>query len=208
ACEDIASACRTHPGAREKLLNTLTGCGYFKYRGGAYALTTKSRKWLLRRSPGNLCDKLLFQFYEWDMVEGYGDFVRTGAPHSAHASIADAAYWESYQRGMRSLAGLGADEAARRLPMPAGARNLLDIGGSHGYYSVCLCRKYPALTSVILDLPDAVERAAPILAAEHMGDRVTHRAGNALTDDLGEQVVDVVFLSQLVHHFTHEQNSA
>jgi SAM-dependent methyltransferase len=39
-----------------------------------------------------------------------------------------------------------------------------------------------------------------------MGARVTHRPGNALTDELGERSQDVVFLSQLVHHFTDEQN--
>ena len=39
-----------------------------------------------------------------------------------------------------------------------------------------------------------------------MGDRVAHRAGNALSDDLGREDWDVVFVSQLVHHFTDEQN--
>ena len=28
---DIAKICSTNPGATEKLLNTLTGCGYFKF---------------------------------------------------------------------------------------------------------------------------------------------------------------------------------
>lgn len=92
--------------------------------------------------------------------------------------------------------------------MPRDARDMLDLGGSHGYYSVSLCRRHPDLRSVILDLPDAVEHAAPILAAEKMGDRVTHRPGNALTDDLGEGSVAIVFMSQLVHHFTDAQNRA
>jgi SAM-dependent methyltransferase len=39
-----------------------------------------------------------------------------------------------------------------------------------------------------------------------MGERVSHRAGNALSDELGQDAWDVVFLSQLVHHFTDEQN--
>jgi SAM-dependent methyltransferase len=204
---DIAATCRTHPGATEKLLNALASCGYFRFSNGVYELTAKSKKWLLRRSPKNLCDKMLFQFYEWDMVEGYEDFVRTGIPLRAHESNLHE-YWDVYQRGMRNLAGLAADEVTQRLPIPPGARNLLDIGGSHGYYSVCLCRKHPALSSVILDLPDAVRHAAPILAEEKPGDRVTHRPGNALTDDLGEQCLDIVLMSQLVHHFTDDQNRA
>ncbi len=205
---DIAKTCATNPGATEKLLNTLTGCGYFKFRDGAYALTPKTEKWLVRRSPQNLCDKLLFQFYEWDMVEGYEAFVRTGKPMAGHEGMQGADFWNLYQRGMRNLAGVAAAEVAGRFPMAPGARDMLDIGGSHGYFSVTLCRKHPELRSVILDLPEAVKHAAPILAEEQMGDRVTHRPGNALLDELGEGWVDIVFMSQLVHHFTDEQNRA
>lgn len=203
---EIATACGTHPGATEKLLNALLGCGYLAFRGGAYSATRKTRTWLLRRSPANLCDKLLFQFLEWDMVEGYEEFVRSGKPVGVHASGGDSAFWSIYQRAMRSLAGLSADEVAARLPLPSGATDLLDIGGSHGHYSVCLCRRHPRLRSVVLDLPDAVAQAAPILAEENAGGRVVHRPGNALSDDLGERSVDVVFMSQLVHHFTDAQN--
>ena len=90
--------------------------------------------------------------------------------------------------------------------MPDWATDVLDIGGSHGYYSVALCRRHPELRAVVLDLPQAVEHAAPLLAEEGMGDRVVHRAGDALRDDLGEEAWDVVMITQLVHHFTDEQN--
>jgi len=78
---------------------------------------------------------------------------------------------------------------------------MLDIGGSHGFLSVSLCRRHPGLSAVILDLPEAVAQAAPILAREGMGDRVTHRPGNALTDDLGSEAWDLILISQLMHHF-------
>jgi SAM-dependent methyltransferase len=203
---DIAKVCNTHPAATEKLLNTLTGCGYFAYRNSAYALTSKSRKWLLRSSPQTIRDKLLFQFFEWDMVEGYEEFVRTGTPMSGHLGVQDDNFWNSYQRGMRNLAGLSAGEVAQRLPAPPSPRDMLDIGGSHGFFSVSMCRRHANLKTMILDLPEAVRHAAPILAEEKMGDRVVHRPGNALTEDLGEQSVDIVFMSQLVHHFTDQQN--
>jgi predicted O-methyltransferase YrrM len=90
--------------------------------------------------------------------------------------------------------------------VPAGARDLLDIGGSHGYNAVVLCRRHAGLRAVIFDLPAAVEQAAPILAKEGMGDRVVHRAGDALADDLGAESWDVVFVAQLVHHFDAATN--
>src|SRR5262245_62389041 len=83
---------------------------------------------------------------------------------------------------------------------------MLDIGGSHGYYSVILCHRYPRLRSTVLDLPQAIRHAAPLLAREGMGDRVVHRAGDALTDDLGSDAYDLVFVAALVHHFDEDTN--
>jgi len=90
--------------------------------------------------------------------------------------------------------------------MPGGASAMLDIGGSHGYISVAMCRRYANLRAEILDLPAAVAHAAPILAKERMGDRVVHRAGDALTDDFGTNQWDLVFVSQLLHHFNETTN--
>jgi SAM-dependent methyltransferase len=204
----IAAHCGTQPDATEKLLGALSGCGYFRFRDGAFELTPKARKWLLRSSPNNLCDKMLFQRREWDLVEGYTQFVRTGVAADAHAGEETPEFWRIYQRGMRNLAGLSADEVSARFPMPAGATALLDIGGAHGHYSVCLCRRYPQLRAVVLDLPDAVAQSAAILAEENPEGRVSHRAGDALRDDLGEGTLDAVFISQLVHHFSEAENRA
>ena len=204
----VAAACHTDPAATAKLMDTLVGCRYLRHRAGRYALAPKARKWLLRDAPRSIADKMLMHYDEWDVVAKFEQYVASGEPLDMHGTLTDAAAWQRYQRGMRAVAALSADEVAARLPVPKGATALLDIGGSHGLYSVCLCRRHAGLQATILDLPAAVEQSAPILARENMGDRVRHRAGNALTDDLGENVWDVVFLSQLVHHFTDEQNRA
>ena len=83
---------------------------------------------------------------------------------------------------------------------------MLDIGGSHGYYSVALCRRHAGLSAVVLDLPDAVAQAAPILARENMGDRVQHRAGDVLETELGEEAYDLVFMANMVHNLSESEN--
>lgn len=203
---EVARACETDPDATTKLLNTLVGCRYLRHRDGRYELTPMSRKWLLRDSPHSIVDKLLFQYDEWETVSKYEEYIKTGQPLGVHEEQLDGLRWTRYQRGMRALASISAEEVARSLPVPAGATAMLDIGGSHGYYSVCLCRRHAGLRATIFDLPQAVEHAAPILTREGMGDRVSHRAGNALTDELGTDAWDLVFQSQLVHHFTDEEN--
>jgi SAM-dependent methyltransferase len=203
--DEVATRCKTHPWATKKLLNALTGSDYLRADGERYALAPVARKWLLKESPQSLHDKMLFQFLEWNLMGHYEDFVRSGKPLDVHETISDDE-WGVYQRGMRSLAGMFVSEVTRRTPVPKGARDMLDIGGSHGYFSVAFCRRYPDLRAVVLDLPEAVKQAAPLLAKEGMGDRVVHRAGNALTDDLGTEAWDLVFIAQTVHHFDEATN--
>ncbi len=207
AAAQIAERCSTDPRATEKLLFALAAAGYARADDDRYALTPLSRKWLRRESPHCLADKLLLQFAEWEWMEHSEEYVRSGRPLELHDTLA-ADEWPMYQRGMRAIASAVAPELARRLPVPKSARDMLDIGGSHGYYSVVLCRRHDALRAVVLDLPEAVEHAAPLLAAEGMGDRVVHRSGNALTDELGSETYDLVIAAQLVHHFSEEQNRA
>ncbi|PWU19094.1 MAG: SAM-dependent methyltransferase [Candidatus Rokuibacteriota bacterium] len=201
----VAERCGTNAVGTEKLLFALAGAGYVQAEDGGYGLTALSRKWLVPDSPHSVADKLLLQFYEWEWVERAEDYVRSGNPIELHATI-DGDQWDLYQRGMRAMARAFAGEAVRRMPVPKGARRMLDIGGSHGYYSVALCRRHDTLSAVILDLPQAVEHAAPLLAAENMGDRVVHRPGDALTDELGTEEYDLVLIAQLVHHFSEAQN--
>jgi 2-polyprenyl-3-methyl-5-hydroxy-6-metoxy-1,4-benzoquinol methylase len=109
---------------------------------------------------------------------------------------------------MRDLSVNAAKELASKIPLPSGATRLLDIGGSHGLYSIELCKKYPALSSTILELPGAIDSASSIAKRYDKTGRVNYKAGNALTDDIGEQQYDMVMINNVVHHFTEEQNIA
>jgi SAM-dependent methyltransferase len=205
SADEVAAQIGTDARATEKLLNSLVGSRYLHFDGRRYRLARVVKKWLLQDSARSLHDNMLHRFLEWSVVEHIEEFVRSGKPLNVHQSLTPE-QWPVYQRGMRSLAGLSASEVASRLPVPAGARRMLDLGGSHGYYSVALCRRHPELCSTILDLPAAVEFAAPILAQENMADRIGFRADDVLTADLGEGQWDFIFASNLLHHFDEETN--
>jgi SAM-dependent methyltransferase len=204
----VATRAGTDARATEKLLNLLTSMRYLRFgRDGRYGLTALARRFLVAASPSSVRDLILMRRLELRWIGQLGDFLRTGQPLDVHGTMADDD-WGVYQRGMRAQAALAAGEATRRTPVPKGARDMLDIGGSHGYFSVALCRRHPGLRSVVLDLPQAVEHSTPILAREGMGDRVTLRAGDALTEDLGEQAYELVIMWSLVHHFDDATNRA
>ena len=56
-----------------------------------------------------------------------------------------AAALSRHYAGLAALAMALGGEVVNRVKIPAGATQLLDVGGSHAAYSVLFCRKYPAL---------------------------------------------------------------
>jgi 2-polyprenyl-3-methyl-5-hydroxy-6-metoxy-1,4-benzoquinol methylase len=203
--QELADACNLNVHALRSVMGALTSAEYLKYSDGKFELKPMARKWLLKDARQSLYYQMLFSDIMWDWMSGLRDFLKTGQGLQYHQSFA-AHQWDSYQKGMYAVARVTSPEVARKTPVPAGATKMLDIGGSHGLYSEELCRKYSQLTSVILDLPDAVEKAKPILASSSVRNKINYRPGDALQDDLGRNEYDLVFMANLVHHFTHQQN--
>jgi len=202
---EITTRCATHPRATEQLLNALVGMGCLSLKGDRYALPRKMRSWILADGKYSFRGQILLRYLEWHWWEHCEEYVRTGQPLRLHETMTEQD-WGDYQRGMRSGIEFPANWVARKLPVPKSARAMLDIGGGHGYFSVALCRRYPRLHSTILELPQAIRHAAPLLDKEGMGDRVRYMEGNALTSDLGVAEYDLVFVAAVVHHFDDATN--
>lgn len=203
--EEVADKCHTHPAATQQLLNCLTGLGYLRWKNGKYFLKSRYYKWLLQEYPSNFIGKLRFQISEWNWMAYLETYVRSGKPIELHKVLTESE-WASYQDGMRDLSVNTAQELAGKIKIPPGATKMLDIGGSHGLYSIELCKKQPALSSTILELPGAVDRASAIAARHGLTERVRYQAGNALTDELGEGEYDLIMINNVVHHFTEAEN--
>jgi len=203
--EQIAAECKTDLRATTQLIDCLVGLGYLNYNNGQYALKKKFHKWLLKDSESNLIGKLRFQLYEWNWMANLEEYVRTGKPMDFHYKM-NAEEWASYQNGMRDLSINSAKELGKKLKLKTGATDMLDIGGSHGLYSIEICKHHPGLSSTILELPGAINEASNIAAKYGLSDKIHYKAGNALTDDLGENKYDLIMINNVVHHFTNEQN--
>ena len=133
----IARSCGTDPVATQKLLISLAGSGYLDVEDDQYALTPTARACLLKGNTNSLVDTVLFAFDEWDLMEHIEDYVRSGSPLDLHQCMTRE-QWERYQQSMRALAGQTAQQVAQAISLPDGASDMMDVGGSHGYYSVAL----------------------------------------------------------------------
>ena len=191
--------------ALKSLMNVLISTGYFNYSNGKYSLTRHARKWCLKESSHSLYNQQLFNNVCWNWMEYFSEFLKTGKGLQYHETFNDRE-WELYQKGMESVASGSAEQTVRMAPKLISPTKMLDIGGSHGLYSAEFCKKYPSMKAVILDLPQAVEKAEPLLRKKYSGNNISYQKGNALTDDFGNKEYDLVLISSLMHHFTHEQN--
>jgi 2-polyprenyl-3-methyl-5-hydroxy-6-metoxy-1,4-benzoquinol methylase len=207
AASDIAARCQLDRECTELLLRLLVGVDYLELHGEQFALNDLSRRTLIAGSEHELIGYVLWNYWQWEMVAGLDDLIRTGRGIDFHETMTDPEAWANYQRAMKEVARFSAPLVADRVPVKAGARHLLDIAGSHGLFGAAICRKHPPMKSTVLDLPAAIEHARELARAEKIDDVVEHRAGDLLADDYGKDN-DVVLLSNILHHFNEATNIA
>lgn len=202
----IADECKLDLRALKSLLGVLASMDLIDTANDLFFLTSKSKKWLLKDSPKSLYWLLMFDnrvCLKW--MDHVGEFLQTGKGLQYHDTFTSEE-WFYYQKAMEATAVITSGEAAKKIPVPGGATSMLDIGGAHGLYSVALCKKYQGLHSTIIDLPGAVEQAAPLLEKHNMNNVVSHRPGNILTDELEPSSYDLILMASVAHHFTVEEN--
>jgi SAM-dependent methyltransferase len=198
--DELAATLDLDAPSANVLLRVLAGLGYLRVRRGRYRLTRTSRLWFTTDSPTSLVAGL--EFWErtacviWPRLE---QAVRDGSPATPFYELleSDPELSRSFQAWTAAVARRQAPGTARLIPVPRGARRVLDVGGGHGVFSVELLRRHPELRATVFDLPRALEAAA-----DHPG--LTLRAGSFLEDDLGDGY-DVVLLFNIVHGLDDEQ---
>lgn len=201
---ELADALGLEPETLELVLRVLACGGYVRRSDDRYALAEVARRTLLADAPGRVTAYVGLNAIAWDWIGRLDEVTRSGRGLEMHEGLTDAAHWTAYQGAMLETARRLAPAVAELVPIRPGARRLLDIAGSHGLYAAMLCRKHPPMRAEVLDLPQAVQVSRALARAEAIDDVVSHRAGNALTDDLGRDL-DAVFLGNILHHFTPEQ---
>ncbi len=187
------------------LTNALASSDYLRWRGGRYALTPIARKWLVSGGQQAVVDFLLFMYHQWNWFGAVEEAVRSGRHADIHAPGQPREFWERYMRALADLARGNGDEIVRAIPLRRPPRRMLDVGGGHGLFSAALCRRYPGLTSEILDLEDAIAASKPIMESTLLGDRIRYRSGDLRNVSWGN-ALDLILLFNVCHHLTEEEN--
>ncbi len=84
-------------------------------------------------------------------------------------------------------------------------KNLLDIGGGSGAYTIAFLNKNPQLNAVIFDLKGVISISKEIIAENNFQDRVNFISGDFYVDDLPPGC-DIALLSAIIHQNSPQQN--
>jgi SAM-dependent methyltransferase len=211
--ESLAAALGTDEQGTRALADVLVTADYLELDGDRYAHGPVARRWLLSDASGSggaqdFTPALLWGYELWNVLWELPQAIRDGAPARS--------LWERWTERpeagkdfsdyMKVKSTLTVESIVDATPVPARARRLLDLGGSHGLHSIAFCTRYPELTATVFDLPEALATTARAAADAGLGDRVFTQAGSFLTEDLGAGY-DVVLLFEIVHNHTPEENA-
>jgi SAM-dependent methyltransferase len=204
SCDEICERCNTEIAPTEKLLRALCACGYLAMNHGHYKLTRTSRRWMLKNTRKSLQAAILHRNIDLRFM-CFEEYVRRGKVHGFHGNLSPDD-WELYHEGQASQAAIILDEIVERVPFPARATDLLDLGGAHGLYAFAFCKRYPALHARVVDLAMTSPGVRSRWQFDSMGDRVQFDVADIRTARLPELSSDVVLLANVLHHFDQETN--
>lgn len=202
---DIAREKDLDPKSLELLLRGLVWAGYATWSSGVFALTPLSKSSMVEGGSQELFGFVQWNYKQWEMVENLEETIRTGKGADFHEHMTSAEDWLWYQKAMQEIARIDSKTVARRVPVPRGARRLVDVAGSHGLLGAAICRRHPPMRSTVIDLPIALDHARHLAQASGITDIVDHQAGDIRSDELGTGF-DVALLANILHHFMPDLN--
>jgi hypothetical protein len=203
---ECAAQTKTSPYGMEILLTALVTCGYLTRKGDHYANGRLVKRWILDSGLG-MTHTLKLHTNVWDRATTLGECVRTGRPgENPHVNLVrnPGEFADMYVKGMRPIARMMIPYFAPKVFLPAGAKRLVDLGGSHGECARAVCRRQPGLEGWVYDLPGVAAAGRELARKEGDKSPVQFEGKDLLEDDLGKDW-DVALLISVLHVFDAEQ---
>jgi len=175
----LAKELTLDPRGATLMLDACVAVGLLEKHGECYRNTAESALFLVPGSPADLSKALLYMrdvYPAWGRLAG---LVKSGQPvESPQLHLgADEARTRTFVMSMHGKAMATAQPVLAQLPLD-GCKQLLDVGGGPGTYSVAISRAYPELQATVLDLPDVIAIAQQLIQQQGAAERVHTVAGD------------------------------
>ena len=108
--------------------------------------------------------------------------------------------------GMRDIATMSAREVLHALDF-RNYTHILDLACGPGTYAITFLQENPHIKATLFDKPEVIEIAREEVVRTGLAERIDYIGGDCITDDLGSDY-DLVFMSNIIHSFSAEENAA
>jgi hypothetical protein len=203
--EQVSHELSSDRRATEALLNALVALGLLVKREHAFRVKPGLERALSSSEPESVLPVIRHMAQLWDSWGQLTEIVRKGrVGRSVEALERDEEGVRAFIGAMHTI-GLGlARGVVRRLDL-SGHRNLIDVGGGSGVYTIAVLQAAPEMRATIFDRPLVTEIARQKLAEEGMTHRVRLVNGDFYVDALPDGH-DLALLSAIIHQNDSEQN--
>jgi predicted nicotinamide N-methyase len=191
--------------ATEALLNALVALGLLVKTERSFRVRPGFERVLSSSAPETVLPVIQHMAQLWESWGKLTEIVRTGeVRRSVEALERDEQGVRAFIGAMHTI-GLGlARGVVARLDL-SGRRNLIDVGGGSGVYTIAVLQAAPEMRATVFDRPLVTEVARQRLAEEGMSDRVELVNGDFYVDALPAGH-DLALLSAIIHQNDAEQN--
>ncbi|GAB2184008.1 methyltransferase [Roseibium sp. LAB1] len=183
------------------LLTALASLGLVRRDGTGFTNSPAAEAFLVKGRKYDFGDYLRFQIdkqmypFMTQLNDALTDSLEDDQVASYEAWFSDPEEARLYSRSQHA-GSLGPGRGLAKLVDLSAAKQLLDVGGGTGAFSISLCKAYPGLRSTVLDFPNVAKVGEEFIAEEGLQDRIRYAPGNALKDTWPDSA-DAVLMSYL-----------
>jgi len=201
---EVSELSSTDPRAVDRLLNALCSIGLVTKIRDIYFNSELASRTLVEGKPeymGNL-SHTDHTYRKWSHLT---DAVKKGSmPDYTEINDRGEDWLEAFIAAMHYRGEYQA-ELFSKMVYISDAKEMLDIGGGSGAFSIGLLKAFPKLNSTVFDLPNVIPITKKYIRDSGMETRVKLVEGNYLTDTFPGRY-DFIFLSAIVHINSFEEN--
>jgi len=204
--KQIAKEASVSEVGAELILDCLEALGYVQKKDTHYAFTKRGFKNLSLQSSNNFRNFILFNDDLYKDFLLLDETIRTGKRPASHSLDQKTGYqWELFSRAMIDISSTNYKEVAKKIPVANTHTKLLDLGGSHGLYSIELCRLHPQLKATIVDLPPVKKYADECILKHNAADSVSFLPADFMKDEIPKEV-DIILAFNIIHGLNPNEN--
>lgn len=187
------------------LLDALAAMGLLSKNEDTYLSAPDAAQFLAENTPRSVLPMVLHAVHLWETWSELTSIVKgTVRNHAPPSAAHDADELRAFIGAMH-VAGTPLAQGIVTTVQPGSARNLIDVGGASGTYTIAFLKAAPEMKATLFDRPAVLQMARDRLIEEGLEDRVRLVAGDFYKDELPGGH-DVALLSAIIHQNSPMRN--